>query len=169
MFCFGVFRTEDDVNKCSQLKGDGGSLHAIKFGLQLATVEVCMHSMCDLGVNGKFRILPQFSTSFDLLDIGGDKHESASSLGSACRTQFCTHDLIKENDLNDHPCTLKIIIALHASFCLCITCIMSFITYYKNDLKILTVATMFLVFKSYHQIERYRMIKFAWSICIVSR
>ena len=22
-------------------------------------------------------------------------------------TQFCTHDLIKENDLNDHLCTLK--------------------------------------------------------------
>ena len=22
-------------------------------------------------------------------------------------TQFCTHDLIKENDSNDHPCTQK--------------------------------------------------------------
>ena len=22
-------------------------------------------------------------------------------------TQFCTHDLIKENDSNDHPCTKK--------------------------------------------------------------
>ena len=38
-------------------------------------------------------------------------------------TQFCTHDLIKENDLNDHPRTLKIMIALHASICSCITCI----------------------------------------------
>ena len=28
--------------------------------------------------------------------------------------QFCTHDLIKKNDLNDHPCTLKIMIALRA-------------------------------------------------------
>ena len=35
-------------------------------------------------------------------------------------TQFCTHDLIKENDLDDHPCTSKIIIALHASLCSCI-------------------------------------------------
>ena len=26
-------------------------------------------------------------------------------------TQFCTYDLIKENDLNDHPCTSKIMIA----------------------------------------------------------
>ena len=60
----------------------GGSLHAIEFGLQLATVEVCMHSVCDLGINGKCRILPQFSTSFGLLDISGDKHESGSSLGS---------------------------------------------------------------------------------------
>ena len=38
-------------------------------------------------------------------------------------TQFCTHDLIKENDLNDHPCTSKIMIALHASICSCIVCI----------------------------------------------
>ena len=38
-------------------------------------------------------------------------------------TQFYTHDLIKENDLNDHPCTPKIMIALHASIYSCITCI----------------------------------------------
>ena len=38
-------------------------------------------------------------------------------------TQFCTHDLIKENNMNDHPCTPKIRIALHASICSCITCI----------------------------------------------
>ena len=29
-------------------------------------------------------------------------------------TQFFTHDLIKEDDWNDHPCTPKIMIALHA-------------------------------------------------------
>ena len=62
-------------------------------------------------------------------------------------TQFCTHDLIKENDLNDHPCSSKIMIALHASICLCITCINSFIAYHKNDLEIQTVATVFPVFK----------------------
>ena len=38
-------------------------------------------------------------------------------------TQFCTHDLIKDNDLNDYPCTLKIMIALHTFICFCITCI----------------------------------------------
>ena len=31
-------------------------------------------------------------------------------------TQFCTHNLIKENDLNDHPCTPKIMTALHALY-----------------------------------------------------
>ena len=30
-------------------------------------------------------------------------------------TRVCTCDLIKENDLNDHSCTQKIMIALHAS------------------------------------------------------
>ena len=29
-------------------------------------------------------------------------------------TRFCTHDLIKEDDWNDHPCTPKIMLALHA-------------------------------------------------------
>ena len=29
-------------------------------------------------------------------------------------TWFRTHDLIKGNDLNDHSCTQKIMIALHA-------------------------------------------------------
>ena len=32
----------------------------------------------------------------------------------AVDTQFCTYDLIKEDDWNDHPCTPKIMIALHA-------------------------------------------------------
>ena len=62
-------------------------------------------------------------------------------------TQFCTDDLIKENDLNDHPCTQKIMIALHASIGSCITCINSFIAYHKNDLEILMITTVFLVFK----------------------
>ena len=73
------------------------------------------------------------------------------------------------NDLNDHPCTPKIIISSHASFCLRITCINSFIEYHKNDLEILTIAMAFPVFKLDHQIKRYHVIKFAWSTCIVSR
>ena len=59
--------------------------------------------------------------------------------------------------------------ALHASACLCVTCINSFIAYHKNDLEIQTVTTVFLVSKSDHWIKRHRMIKFAWSTCIVSR
>ena len=61
------------------------------------------------------------------------------------------------------------ILASHASFCLCITSINSFIAYHKNNLLILKVATVFLVSKSNHRIERYLMIKFAQSACIVSR
>ena len=53
----------------------------------------------------------------------------------------------------------KIILALHASICLCITCINSFIAYHKNNLKILTVIMVCPVSKSDHRIERYRMIK----------
>ena len=37
--------------------------------------------------------------------------------GHSVDTRFCTHDLIKEDDWNDHPCTPKIMIALHASIC----------------------------------------------------
>ena len=111
-------------------------------------------------------------------------------------TRFCIHDLIKEDDWSDHPCTKKkkVILASHASFYSCITCIIlflnhmhhfvleshasicsyivcinSFIAYHKNDLKILTVATVFSVSKLDHLIERYYMIKFARSACIVSR
>ena len=94
---------------------------------------------------------------------------SSVNEGHFIDTQFCTHDLIKENDLNDHPCTPKIMIALHASIFSCITCVNSFIAYHKNDLEILTVITVFSVFKSDHRIERYRMIKFAQSTYIVSR
>ena len=61
----------------------------------------------------------------------------------------------------------QFVLALHASFCLCITCINSFIAYHKNDLEILTVATVFPVIKSNYRIERYLMIKFAQSACIV--
>ena len=74
-----------------------------------------------------------------------------------------------------NPCTPKIIIALQASICSCITCIIfslhyinSFIAYHKNDLEILKIPTVFPVFKLDHRIERYRMIKFAQSIYIMS-
>ena len=60
-------------------------------------------------------------------------------------------------------------LAFRASFCFCITCINSFIAYQKNDLEILTVTRVFSIFKSNNRIERYRMIKFAWSTYIVSR
>ena len=53
----------------------------------------------------------------------------------------------------------KIILALHASICLCITCINSFIAYHKNNLEILTVIMVCSVSKLDHRIERYRMIK----------
>ena len=89
-------------------------------------------------------------------------------------TRFCTHDLIKEDDWNDHPCAPKIMIALHASnfiylfiylllllLLLLLFCINLFIVYHKNDLEVLTVTTMCPVSKSDHRIERYRMIKFA--------
>ena len=61
------------------------------------------------------------------------------------------------------------VLASHASICSCIVCINSFIAYHKNDLVILTVATEFPLSESDHRIERYRMIKFARSACIVSR
>ena len=63
----------------------------------------------------------------------------------------------------------KIMIALHASICSYITCINSIIAYNKNDLDILTIATVCSVSKSNHRIERYRMIKFARSTYIMSR
>ena len=93
---------------------------------------------------------------------------------------FCTHDLIKEDDWSDHPCTKKkkklflhhmhqFVLASHALICSCIVCSNSFIAYHKNDPEILTVATVFSVFESNHRIERYHMIKFAQSACIVFR
>ena len=85
------------------------------------------------------------------------RFSSSVNEGHSVGTQFRTHDLMKENDLNDHPCTSKIMIALHASNLLCITCINSFIAYHKNDLEILTITTVFPISKSDHWIERYRM------------
>ena len=40
-------------------------------------------------------------------------------------TRFCTHNLIKEDYWNDHPCNPKIMFALYASIFYCITCIKS--------------------------------------------
>ena len=37
--------------------------------------------------------------------------------GHSADTQFCTHDLIKENDWNDHSYTPKIMSASHALTC----------------------------------------------------
>ena len=76
-------------------------------------------------------------------------------------TRFCTHDLIKENDWNDYPYIPK-----NHDY---ITFINSFIAYRKNDFEILMAKTVCPVFKSDYQIERYNMIKFARSTCIVSR
>ena len=61
------------------------------------------------------------------------------------------------------------VLASYASICSYIVYINSFITYHKNDLEILMVATAFSVSKLDHRTERYRMIKFAWLACIVSR
>ena len=60
-------------------------------------------------------------------------------------------------------------LASHASICSCIVCINTFIVYHKNDFEILTVATMFPVSELDHWIERYHMIKFLRSICILFR
>ena len=112
--------------------------------------------------------------------------ETKNLANNGIDTQFCTHNLIKENDLNDqsmypknHNCITCInlflhymhqfVLALHASFCLCITWIISFIEYYKNDLEILMVTAVFSAIKSDYRIERYRIIKFARSTCIMSR
>ena len=61
------------------------------------------------------------------------------------------------------------VLASHASICSSIVHINSFIAYHKNDLKILTVTTVFPISESDHRIERYHMIKFARSARIVSR
>ena len=55
----------------------------------------------------------------------------------------------------------QLVLTLHASICLCITCINSFIAYHKSDLEILTIATVCSVSKSDRWIERYRMTDFA--------
>ena len=89
---------------------------------------------------------------------------SSTNEGHSLDTQFCIHDLIKENDLNDQSMNPK----NHN----CITCINLFLHYMHHfvfALHALTVATVILVFKSNYQIERYRIIKFARSTCIMSR
>jgi len=53
----------------------------------------------------------------------------------------------------------QFVLVLHASICLCIACINSFIAYHKNDLEILMVVMVCLVSKSDRRIERYHMIK----------
>ena len=72
---------------------------------------------------------------------------SSVNEGHSVDTRFCTYDLIKKNDLNNHPCTPKIMTALHASICDCITCINSFIAYHKNYLEVLTVTMVCPVFQ----------------------
>ena len=74
-------------------------------------------------------------------------------------SRFCTHDLIKENDWNDYPYTPK-----NHDY---ITFINSFIAYHKNDLEILTVMTVYPIPELDHRIERYHMIKFSQSTCIL--
>ena len=74
-------------------------------------------------------------------------------------TRFCTHDFIKEDEWNDHSCTKKIMIALHA--------LKLFIAYSKNDLEILTILTVCRISKSDRRIERYHEIKFSQPACIV--
>ena len=96
------------------------------------------------------------------------RFSSSVNEGHSVDTQFCAHDLIKENDLNDRPHTPKIMIALHTSIFLCIKCINSFISYHKNNLEVLMVAAVCPVSKSDDRIERYCMIKFVRSTCIVS-
>ena len=61
------------------------------------------------------------------------------------------------------------VLASNASIFSCIVCLNSFIAYHKDDLEILTAATVFPVSELDHWIERYRMIKFARSTCIMSR
>ena len=79
---------------------------------------------------------------------------SSINEGHSIDTQFRTHDLMKEDDCSDHSCKKKksflhhmhhFVLASHASICFYIVCISSFIVYHKNDLEILTIATMFLV------------------------
>ena len=93
---------------------------------------------------------------FFYIDI---RFTSSVNEGYSIDTQFCTHNLIKKDDQNDQSYT-----QIHD----CIACINSFIAYHKNDLEILTVTKVCPISKSGRQIERYHIIKFAQSACIVS-
>ena len=77
------------------------------------------------GFRFKGKVIFENSTSIKSLSLFYIDICFSSSVneGHSIDTQFCTHDYIKENDLNDHPYTPKLVIALHASICLCIACI----------------------------------------------
>ena len=104
------------------------------------------------------KLWPLKSVSLLYIDI---HFPSSVNEGHSIDTRFCTHNLIKENDQSNHPCTPK-----NHDW---ITCINSFISYHKNDFEILMVTMVCPVSKSDCWIERYRMIKFARSACIVSK
>ena len=89
--------------------------------------------------------------------VGACAH-SGDSIGDSVDTQFRIHNLILEDDRNDHSKYQK-----NHNF---ISCIKSFIAYHKNDLEILTIAMICPVLKFDHQIERYHKNKFSWSACI---
>ena len=99
------------------------------------------------------------------------------SVWAGVDNRFCTHDLIKENTWMIIHVPKKswlhymhwFVLALHTLICSCITCINSFMAYHKNDFEILTITMVCSVSKSDHQIERYRIINFARSACIVYR
>ena len=73
-------------------------------------------------LNLVYRFLPLFRL---LAIVAIRKNKIAQSVtfwqSNFVDTQFCTNDLIRKNDLNDHSCTSKIMIALLASICSCIT------------------------------------------------
>ena len=107
---------------------------------------------------------------------------SSINEGHSVDTQFCTHNLILEDDWNNHFKYPK----NHS----CISCIKSFITYNKNDLETLRIATICPIPQigiTYHKndlqtliitticpipksdrrIERYHEIKFSRFACIL--
>ena len=71
----------------------------------------------------------------------------------------------------NHSCITCIILFIHHlhQFVLALYALIHLLHIIENDLGILSITTEFLVSESNHQIERYHMIKFAQSICIVSR
>ena len=84
------------------------------------------------------------------------KKKNIPQLVNFVDTRFCTHDFIKEDDWNDHLCIQKIMIALHALI-------------HSLHVKKMFFTMVCSVSKSDRRIERYHMIKFARSTCIMSR